>query len=139
LHTSARTDTFASGGGMAALRAGDLVYMTVPNDGQHVFVFDPILRNRNQGFGGSLTSVQWIPSFRSIDGSGATLTIATANATDALVTIDKLAMTYSPADDEDVWWAFDNSQFTGGTAWHDWAFNPARTDTNGSSSWFVFG
>ena len=87
----------ASGSGIygltptTVLRAGDLVYLTVPDDGQHVFEFEPIpveeLTNS-----ASLSSLTYIPSFVAVDGSGATLALSDD--------YDNNIVNYYPSDNE---------------------------------------
>jgi uncharacterized delta-60 repeat protein len=56
-------------------RAGDLISFTVPDGGEHVFEFDPQLISESFGTDGSLSSIEYIPRFVAIDGSGSTLTL----------------------------------------------------------------
>jgi uncharacterized delta-60 repeat protein len=57
-----------------ALRAGDLVYLTVPTGGQHVFQFAPAPVTETQKYNNGFTGLQFVPRFVALDGSGATLT-----------------------------------------------------------------
>lgn len=73
LSTSAEADTVNANSSMPVLRAGDLVYLTVPDGGQHVFEFDPIPLEEPTTFAGSQSSIAYQANFVPIDGSGATL------------------------------------------------------------------
>ena len=75
LMTTARADTFDTSSTLPALRAGDLIYLTVPNDGAHVFEFVPVPIHATMSFAGSSSAVEYAPTFVAIDGSGATLTV----------------------------------------------------------------
>jgi YD repeat-containing protein len=86
LFTTAQPDTYApdlaawrSSGVPLAFRPGDLIYLTVPDDGQHVFEYDPEPISLLSEASGSQTSQSYMPQFVAIDGSGATLHFNTSD------------------------------------------------------------
>ncbi len=95
LSTTAQADALDPTQTTPVLRAGDLVYLTVPNDGQHVFEFDPQVVSETANFAGSETSIAYIPRFIAVDGSGATLTFLSDSQMNYV-------MTYDAADNEFV-------------------------------------
>jgi hypothetical protein len=54
------------------LRAGDLVYLTTPGGGRHVFEFDPVPAEQQAAYAGTPGSISYLANFIALDGSGAT-------------------------------------------------------------------
>jgi YD repeat-containing protein len=139
LHTTGQVDTYRIGQdtelyqSTPVLHPGDLVYITVPNDGQHVFAFDPIPVYQTMLYAGSQTSVEYLPHFVAVDGSGATLSIPPNGTSFQDDDEDGHRMLYRPIDDEfyllntlisarvDHEW-FSMSDYLA----DDFGFNPAR-------------
>lgn len=74
LSTSAEADTANPGSTTPVLRAGDVVYLTVPDGGQQAFEFDPIPVESPTTFSASQSSIEYLANFIAMDGSGAKLT-----------------------------------------------------------------
>jgi uncharacterized delta-60 repeat protein len=63
------------GSNAQTMRAGNLVSLTVPGDGQHVFEFDPTVADSSLAYSGSPGSVDYNANFIALDGSGASLSV----------------------------------------------------------------
>ncbi len=69
LATTSQPDTFDPTNKTLPLRTGDLVYLTVPNDGAHVFEFVPTPLDTASTDQGSSSSIEYVPEFVAVDGS----------------------------------------------------------------------
>jgi uncharacterized delta-60 repeat protein len=149
LSTSAEADSVNSASTTPVLRAGDLVYLTVPDGGQHVFEFDPIPVETPTTSAGSQSSIEYQANFIPMDGSGATLTFNFAVLFPYFHQISNdvpQQLYYDPADNE---FGYPGAAFTGYGAYYGYytpvedqsfiGFNPAAVQYTTSETGFGSG
>ncbi len=144
LHTTARADTYnpfysaqqdlglghvitAQEASMLSpvLRAGDLVYLTVPEDGPHAFAFAPVPIVESSI---NPASMEYYPRFVALDGSGATLSIPRLGDDDfPHGQPSDISLRYDPASNE---FLVDGSNYPA-EHFDLVGFNPARPNSGG--------